>query len=307
MLRKKTTICLILLSVGLFGLPLYELARLSMKVSLLSHVMLVPIVSLYLLWTQRKAIFSKLDYSPVIGIGLMVISLGVLGYQKLLLSDLNQTDAMFFAVSSMVIWIWGSFILLCGRNAFGKAMFPLLFLAYMIPIPALVLDPIVRFLQIGSTYATQGILRVLDVPAYFEGILITLPGITVKVAKECSGIRSALALMILTTVAGYLFLRSNWRRWLLVIFVVPVTIIKNGMRITTLTLMGAYVDISYITDSMLHGWGGKPFLLVAMIMMSPILWALRKSEKRTSGREESGDSSLNIQGKLGVSNDTHSV
>ena len=293
--RKKATILLAVLTSCIFGATLYELAGLSINMPILSHSMLIPAMSLYLLWTDRKAIFSRVDYVPGIGIGLMAISLGVLVFQKWQFSNLGQIDALSVTVGSLVIWIWGGFLWLCGRHAFRKALFPLLFLAYMIPIPALVLDPVVRFLQLGTTYAVIGILKLLTIPIYYEGVLISLPGVTVEIAKECSGIRSALALLIMTTVAGYMFLRSNWRRWCLVIFVVPVTILKNGMRVTTLALLGAYVDMSYLTDSALHSWGGKPFLLIAMMMMFPILWALRKSEKKNTHKEQKNKQSLSYR------------
>ncbi|MGD9366094.1 MAG: exosortase/archaeosortase family protein [Desulfobacteraceae bacterium] len=307
MLRKLTTISIALLAAGIFYRPLYELALLSIEVSLLSHALLVPVVSLYLFWVNRKTIFADLEYAPVMGIGLMMTSLVIVLYQKLQLGFLNQNDALSVSISSMIIWILGAFILVCGRRAFVKALFPLLFLGFMIPIPSWALERVVHFLQIGSTYSAQTILRLFNVPAYFEGVVIMLPGATVEVAEECSGIRSAVALLILTSVAGYLFLNSNWRRLCLVLCAVPITMIKNGMRVVTLALLGSYVDMSYLTDSVLHNWGGKPFLLVAMSMMFPILWVLRRSE-RNAGIKVTGDTlPVQVKANMKRSNDARAV
>lgn len=303
MLRKLTTIGIVLLAAGLFYRPLYELALLSIKVPLLSHAFLVPVMSLYLFWIHRKAIFADLGYSPVLGVGLMMTSLVIVLYQKLKLGFLNQNDALFVSISSLIIMILGAFILVCGRKAFVKALFPLLFLGFMIPIPSWVLEPVVHFLQMGSTFAAQTILRLFDVPAYFEGVIIMLPGATVEVAEECSGIRSAVALLILSTVAGYLFLNSNWRRLCLVLCAVPITMIKNGMRVVTLALLGSYVDMSYLTDSVLHSWGGKPFLLVAMVMMLPIFWLLKRSERKAGGNAVGDGLPVQVEANLKMSND----
>ncbi|MBU1208025.1 MAG: archaeosortase/exosortase family protein [Proteobacteria bacterium] len=59
----------------------------------------------------------------------------------------------------------------------------------------------------------------------------------------------------------------------------PITVVKNGLRIVTLTLLGNYVDVR-ILGSELHKSGGIPFFIVALVLLAPVLWALRKSEKK---------------------------
>jgi hypothetical protein len=66
------------------------------------------------------------------------------------------------------------------------------------------------------------------------------------------------------------------------IAVLPVTIFKNALRIVLLVYLGANVDIGFVTDSMLHEEGGKPFLILAVLLMGAVLYALRKYEKRSS-------------------------
>ena len=70
--------------------------------------------------------------------------------------------------------------------------------------------------------------------------------------KQCSSIRSSLAMLITSVVAGYLTLPSGWRRVVLIPAVVPITIFKNAVRITTITLLSIYVDGKFLTDSWLH-------------------------------------------------------
>lgn len=300
-LRKIITIGLTLLAAGLYCHALYDLVVLSFKVPLLSHVLLIPLVTLYLFWIKRKAIFSKLEYAPSLGTAMLVSSLAVAACGRWQLFHLSQNDALFVFTSSLVLWIWGGFLSVCGRQAFVKALFPLFFLTFMIPLPSWVLEPVVRFLQLGSTYSAQAIFRVFDVPAYFEGVSIALPGATIEVAEECSGIRSGLALVIICTVGAYLFLNSNWRRMCLVACAIPVTVIKNGMRVATLALLGAYVDMSYLTDSALHSQGGKPFLLVAVLMMLPIFCMLRRSERIAAGNAKEDSQSGKANDSSGAS------
>jgi exosortase/archaeosortase family protein len=83
--------------------------------------------------------------------------------------------------------------------------------------------------------------------------------------------------VITALLAGDLFLNSWWRRIILVLCAVPMTMFKNGIRIATLTLLGTYVD-PRILQSNLHREGGFPFFILALLLMAPILYWLRKSE-----------------------------
>jgi exosortase/archaeosortase family protein len=58
---------------------------------------------------------------------------------------------------------------------------------------------------------------------------------------------------------------------------IPLSIIKNGIRITTLTLLAVYVDPSFLTGD-LHKKGGFVFFLLALAILFPILLLLQKSE-----------------------------
>ena len=98
-------------------------------------------------------------------------------------------------------------------------------------------------------------------------------------APQCSGIRSSLALVITSVLAGHMFLKTGWKKWALVLAVIPVTMLKNGIRIVTLSLFAVYVDKRILTDSALHTDGGILFFVLALLLMAPILFVLRRSEK----------------------------
>jgi exosortase len=134
----------------------------------------------------------------------------------------------------------------------------------------------------GSTEATYGFFKLTGVPVLREGFTFNLPGMSIEVAKQCSGIWSSIALFITSIVAGQLFLRTGWKRVILVLSIFPITIFKNGLRIVTLSLLGTYVDPG-ILGSELHKSGGIPFFFVALMLLAPILFWLRKTEKKGVG------------------------
>lgn len=97
-------------------------------------------------------------------------------------------------------------------------------------------------------------------------------------AEQCSGVRSSLALFVLSTVTGYLFLRTASRRIILTFAVVPITVFKNALKIVTITFLANQLDERFLTDHWIHRGGGVPFFAVALTLFIPIVWILRKSE-----------------------------
>jgi hypothetical protein len=55
------------------------------------------------------------------------------------------------------------------------------------------------------------------------------------------------------------------------------TVVKNAIRIATLTLLAMHVDIGFLTGR-LHQQGGILFFLVTVILVAPLLALLRRSE-----------------------------
>ena len=244
-----------------------------------SHILLIPFVSVYFLFEQRKKILQGARYCVS---GLAVVASGLLVYGVALwLRDwLGQNDFASLATAGSLIFWWGGFLLAFGPEAFKTARFPLLFLLFAVPVPQFLLEGFIRILQIGSTEVTEWLFQLTGTDYIRNGFVYRLPGITIEVAKECSGIRSSIALIITGVLAGHLFLRSGCRKLILLLTIVPFTIFKNGIRIVTLSLLAIYVDRKFITDSFLHHSGGFVFYLPALAMLGGVLWWLRRWEQQ---------------------------
>lgn len=281
----RHAVFLVLCGIGLvfFFIPAAQLLRMSFRSELYSHIPMIPIISLCILIFTRKRILSETRWGWA-GFALLGLAFAaVLSADRL--ADLNENDSLSMFISGAVLWFIGSFVLSYGGKAFKEAMFPLLFLIFVIPIPTFILEPFVNLLLIGSAAFTELIFSLTGVPVYREGFVFALPGITIEVAKQCSGIRSSIALIITSVFAGYLFLKSGWSRLILVLSFLPITVFKNALRIVTLSLLASYVDTRFITGSWLHKSGGIPFFAVGLALMAPVLWALMKVEKRKSRQD----------------------
>src|SRR2546427_2103383 len=280
--------CFLLLmvaTVAWFWRPLATVVSLSLqygRYAHYSHIVLIPFISLYLLYLNRRAIFATVEYTP--WPGAFLIAIGVAG--SWLTSALASDKQVYLspAMLSMVTACLGAFLLCYGIQAFRKASFELLLLLFMAPLPSFLLQAIIGFLQRASTEATGLLFGLLDVPVFRQGFVFVLPGLTIEVTEACSGIRSGLALLITSLVAGHLFLGSTWTKLALVLAVLPLTIVKNAVRIVVLSLLASYVNPSFVMDSALHRNGGIPRFFVSLGALVAIVWLLRRFEARLGYR-----------------------
>jgi exosortase len=242
-----------------------------------SHLVLIPLVSAALMIRSRNDIFSSLRWSPIGAAGLGLLGAGV--WLSAVASHASGDAANWLtpAVALLVIlWVAG-FLLCYGGRAARAALFPLLFLGFTIPIPALILDPAVALLKSGSTEVVAGLFTLSGTPFHREGFVFSLPSVVIEVADECSGIRSSIALLLTSLLAGHLFLEKRWTKTLLVFVVLPITMLKNGVRIVGLSLLAVHVDPGFLTGQ-LHHEGGIVFFAIALAMLAPLFGVLRTLE-----------------------------
>jgi len=266
---------------GLFWTPLVKLFALALENEDSSRVLLIPVLTSYLLFMNRTTILTSRAWSPTVGT--LVMAGGAICYW---LADGQEwtRDQLAVAILAFVVMCWGLFLFSFGDGCFRKNSFALVMLLFMVPLPTIVLEAVIGFLQHSSAEVAALMFMTLEIPVAREGFIFKLSNFTIFVAKECSGIRSFLALVITSLVAGYWFLTTVWARVALVTVVVPLAIIKNAFRIVGLTLLANYVDPTYLTDSVLHRSGGIPLFLLSLIVLISVVWLLRRWECRPTSR-----------------------
>jgi exosortase/archaeosortase family protein len=74
-----------------------------------------------------------------------------------------------------------------------------------------------------------------------------------------------------------LFLHRPWARIILVVFVVPLAIVRNGFRILVIGLLCVHVG-PHMIDSIIHRRGGPLFFALSLVPLVALLWWLRRVE-----------------------------
>jgi exosortase C (VPDSG-CTERM-specific) len=263
-----------------FGKPLIDLLRLAAKDDLYSYIPLIPLISIYLVWLQKKNLprLSKPARKLAalfFGGGLVTIA----GYLFVVRStSLANEDYLALTVFSFLLFFTGVCCLFFGKEMLRAIAFPIGLLIFMIPFPEFVRHGIETFLQHGSAAVAAGFFKLSGMPVYQDGLMFRLPGFNLEVAQECSGIRSSLMLFIMSLLVGYLFLRKPWNRTMLALAVIPLALLRNGFRIFVIGQICVHVGPEMI-NSPVHRHGGPLFFVLALLPLFLLLVFLIKSER----------------------------
>ncbi len=257
--------------------PLLELVAIALGNEHFSYVLVIPILTIYLLFSNRATILTSRRWSPFIG--LLVMASGAICYWLADEKDWAQ-DQLTVNILAFVVMCWGLFLLTFGNESFRDNMFAMAMLLFMIPLPPVLLNTVIAFLQRNSADTVDVLFSALGIQALRDGFIFELSDFVILAEEECSGIRSFFALIITSLIAGHWFLTSWWVRAALVAVVVPLAIMKNAFRIIGLALLANYVDPAFLMDSVLHRYGGIPLFGLSITVLFCIAWLLHKFERQ---------------------------
>jgi exosortase C (VPDSG-CTERM-specific) len=267
-----------------FSLPLYRLVRFAIQSELYSHIVLIPFISAYLVWLRRRSLppFSGPDRRAAV-VPLTIGAALLAGYWIAALSgtELAREDSLALTTLSFLMFFGAVCSLFLGKPTLRALAFPLGFLVFMVPIPVFLASGIETFLQYGSAAVAFGLFKLSGTPVFYRGLSFQLPGFSMQVAPQCSGIHSSLALFITSLLAGYFFLRTRWKRATLALAVVPLAMLRNGLRVFVIGEL--CVDIGpEMSNSYIHRHGGPLFFILSLVPFFLLLYFLMRSDRRAA-------------------------
>lgn len=275
--RTVLFIVMMMASVGVGWRPLWNTLSLALHTEAYTHILLIVPLSCALIYMGRNALPAGPVPSIRAGSAVLGVALLVAGFAKWTGTETGADVRLSLSMIALVTWWVGSFVLCFGMRTFHALLFPLCFLYFLVPLPTFALDEVTYFLQKQSAFAARILFMAAGVPVTQDGIMLSIPELDIEVARACSSIRSSAMLIISTIVLAHLFLRSPWRRVLLIALAIPLAAAKNGLRIVVISLLATRVDPSFF-DGDLHHRGGILFLGISLLAMTAMLWGLRRTE-----------------------------
>jgi len=230
-----------------------------------SHGFLVPPIALFLAWQQRDRLRHVPACPSTAGLLILAFSLGLY-----VIGSLGAE--LFITRLSMIGVLAGTIVFVWGWKHFRLVSFPLAFLVFMIPLPAILFDHAAVALQLVASRLGESLLQAAEVPVLRDGNILSLANVTLEVNDACSGIRSLVALLTVTTLVGYLSEPAAWRRAFVAAAAVPLAIGLNGVRIAV-TGLGATWFGPWAASGLVHEAAGWVVFVVAL----GCVWALQQA------------------------------
>jgi exosortase D (VPLPA-CTERM-specific) len=228
-----------------------------------SHCILIPPIAAFLIWQQK----DRLERTPFDGSWWGVV-LVLLGGGLLVLGQLATIYTL--VQYAYLVTLYGLVLSFIGRRAFRLLAVPLLILIFMIPLPQFLLYNLSAKLQLLSSELGVAFMRLFGISVFVEGNVIDLGGYKLQVAEACDGLRYLFPLMTLGFLMAYFYKGAPWKRVVLFLSSVPITIVMNSWRIGTIGLMVEHWGIG-AAEGFLHEFQGwMVFMLSALLLLGEI-------------------------------------
>lgn len=249
-----------------------------------SHGYMIPLVSLYLLLQKLPSLtHTKVSHQSW---GVVVVVFGMLCYL------LGELSAIYIIIQyGFIAVLVGIAISLLGIKGASVIGVPLAYLLFMIPLPNFLYFNLSSQLQLISSNVGVFILRLFDISVYLEGNVIDLGSYRLQVVDACSGLRYLFPLMSFGFLVAYIYRTAFWKKTVIFLSTIPITILMNSFRIT---VIGITVDIWGIgaAEGFLHDFQGWVVFMACLFLLAIEIWIIHRLSGGTGGPLDNIDVSL---------------
>jgi len=246
------------------------------------HGFMIPLITAFLIW-QRKDQLENIDFTDS-WTGVILVLFGIF---VLFLADL----ASIYTISqyAFLITVFGITLSFMGSKGFRIILAPLIILFFMIPLPNFIFNDLSAQLQLISSQLGVAIIRLFDISVYLEGNVIDLGVYKLQVVEACSGLNYLFPLMTLGFISAYFFTGALWKKAIIFLSTIPITIFMNSLRIGLIGVAVEYWGIE-MAEGILHDFEGWVVFMACTAILVFEMWLLAQI----------GDNKLPLQQAFGV-------
>jgi exosortase len=224
-----------------------------------SHGFLIPLISGYMVWSVKDAL-RGLPLRPV-NWGIVAL---LAGLAQLYIGRVGSE--YFLQRSSIILVLLGIVLFLAGMAVARKVIVPLMYLLFMVPLPAIIWNKIAFPMQLFASAVTEVAIRAIGIPVMREGNVLHLAQTTLEVVDACSGLRSLTAMFALSAAFSWFSGLSTAKKWVLFFAAVPIAILANIARLTgTAGLASLYG--AKAAQGFLHDFSGLLVFVVGLLLL----------------------------------------
>jgi exosortase B len=269
----------VLLGLAVLYLPtLTELNRSFWHEDEHAHGPILLLAAAWMFWQKRRQV-GRLPGVASTAAGGALLAAGLVCYV------VGRSQALIaLEAGSAVLTVSATLLLMRGWAALRMLLFPVLFLACLVPLPGIVINPLTGFLQQLISSLTELILYELGYPIARSGVVLNIGSYRLLVAEACSGITSIFSLSALGLLYVHLANRANpLRNAALLAAVVPVAVAANLLRVLILVLVTYHFGAA-AGQGAVHDFSGIALFASALLFLLGIDVLLGKVMPRRQGR-----------------------
>jgi exosortase len=216
-----------------------------------SHGKLIPLAVLCILWSRRERLARSAAGAWRPGLLAVGLALGLHVAGFVVQQPRLSMVALFFGAWGLVGLVW-------GWETWKVTFFPFFLFAFCVPMGGTFAQeltlPLRQFAAKVTAWIANGVLgievtrigtKLLDPHGYFN----------CEVAAECSGIRSFIALLAISTIFSVLTMRLWWKRAVMIGLTIPIALVCNVLRLITI-ILAATAYKSQAAGEFVHEWFG---------------------------------------------------
>jgi exosortase len=254
-----------------------------------NHGYFIPIVSAFMIWSLREEL-AAIEIKPS-NWGIALVGLGLL---QLFIAKVGSE--YFLQRTSMIVVLFGISFYLFGGRLTRTVQLPLVYLIFMIPLPAIIWNRIAFPMQLFASSITEDVVRLIGLPILREGNVLHLAQTTLEVVDACSGLRSLVTMLALGTAFAFITHREAWKRWVLFLSVFPIAVAVNIIRLSATAILASRYG-SEVAHGFLHDFSGWVVFVAGIAMLFGVEWALSRIGKAEVVKDGAGPTAQGAGGE----------
>ena len=236
-----------------------------------SHGYLLPFIALFFAWQKWPELAStELRHSWV---GLLLVIIGLMIYL------MGEMSTLYIVIQyAFLITLAGLLMIYFGWRGFGILLISFVILFFMVPLPAFLYSSLSAKLQLISSQIGVDIIRLFGISVFLEGNIIDLGGYKLQVVEACSGLRYLFPLTVLGFISAYIFKGALWKKVVIFLSTIPITVLMNSFRIGVIGVLVEYWGQS-MAEGFLHDFEGWFVFMACAAVLVVEMWILTKIGK----------------------------
>ncbi|MES9950271.1 MAG: VPLPA-CTERM-specific exosortase XrtD [Candidatus Thiodiazotropha sp.] len=219
----------------------------------------LPFITAYLVW-QRQDRLVETEFQPSwFGVAVVLVA-GIL----LVVGEIATTFTL--VQYALILTVIGLAYSLLGWQALKIIAGPLFLLFFIVPLPPFIYNSLSGKLQLVSSQLGVEVIRWFGISVFLEGNVIDLGDYKLQVVEACNGLRYLFPLVSLAFLAAYLYRVEIWKRAVIFLSSIPITVFMNSFRIG---VIGVLVDNwgQDQADGFLHYFEGWVVFIACLLIL----------------------------------------